>query len=569
MKNFYFLLLLSFLIIPIHEGLYGQCGSPTGQVDLDVNNVSARVRTAGDLWWDGSAAQYVTPKNSNPVTTSLFAGSLWMAGFDPGGNIKMAAQTYGAPSGNNEYWPGPLDASNPVVTADLCNNWDKFFQITRQEISNHVFDWEDNGEINLIPADNILGWPARGNQYFFDIHGFDLPTSNQSLAPFWDEDQDNLYDPYAGDYPLVKGDQAIWWVMNDVGNVHGNSQGLPLTMEIQATAFSYKSEDAYIDNTTFYEYKLIYRGLEPLDSSFFSLWVDPDLGCWSDDYVECNVDAKMGFVYNGDDFDEDCSGLNGFQSEIPVLSIKVLDAFSSGNEDLPFSSFTYYYNANSGQGAGLTDPDFAPEYYNYMTGTWKDGTPFSQGGTGYNPPGGLPYPHAFDGSNIAGIPWRECLFDTDPADRRFLMNFGPATLQPGNIRNFAFAVLWNENQVYPCPNFDDIVAEGDLVQTFYDDKCQELLEGGEINNFNALAPAFDFQIVPNPMQTSTLISLDDALAPLYQVQLFSIDGTLAKEWNNLQIKQLEINRSELSSGLYLIKLQLADGQQAVRKLVIK
>ena len=40
---------------------------------------------------------------------------------------------------------------------------------------------------------------------------------NRNLAPFVDQKGDGIYDPTEGDYPDIEGDQAIWWVMNDVG----------------------------------------------------------------------------------------------------------------------------------------------------------------------------------------------------------------------------------------------------------------------------------------------------------------------------------------------------------------
>ena len=65
------------------------------------------------------------------------------------------------------------------------------------------------------------------------------------------------------------------------------TNGQSMKMEIQATAFSYRTTDA-INDQTFYRYKLLNRNKLALNKTYFSLWTDPDLGCRSDDYIGCD-----------------------------------------------------------------------------------------------------------------------------------------------------------------------------------------------------------------------------------------------------------------------------------------
>src|SRR5688572_4932623 len=83
------------------------CKPAEAAIDLDINNVRARLMTGGDMWWDNgtSQARYEVPKGS--LKSSLFAGSVWIGGFDPQRQLKVAAQTYR--QSGNDYWPGPLD----------------------------------------------------------------------------------------------------------------------------------------------------------------------------------------------------------------------------------------------------------------------------------------------------------------------------------------------------------------------------------------------------------------------------------------------------------------------------
>ena len=59
---------------------------------LNINNARVRVNAGGDMWWDlpgGSGSKYYIPANGS--ATSLYAGSLWIAGMDINNQLKCAA----------------------------------------------------------------------------------------------------------------------------------------------------------------------------------------------------------------------------------------------------------------------------------------------------------------------------------------------------------------------------------------------------------------------------------------------------------------------------------------------
>src|ERR1700743_1076390 len=102
------------------------CLPATAAVDLDINNVRARLMTGGDMWWDigEGVAAYEIPKGSGK--SSQFAASCWIGGFDKQGQLKVAAQTYR--QDGNDYWPGALD-HNGKITGDTCKLWDKQWKV--------------------------------------------------------------------------------------------------------------------------------------------------------------------------------------------------------------------------------------------------------------------------------------------------------------------------------------------------------------------------------------------------------------------------------------------------------
>src|SRR5690606_7036280 len=88
-----------------------QCVTANRDIDQDVNNVRARLTCGGDVWWNRNDGKYIVPKvePGQQEVSSIFAGAVWLGGFDPGGNLKVAAQTYGNSSGQSDFWAGPLN----------------------------------------------------------------------------------------------------------------------------------------------------------------------------------------------------------------------------------------------------------------------------------------------------------------------------------------------------------------------------------------------------------------------------------------------------------------------------
>ena len=126
-KCFIFLIfsVLSFCVISLQAQ---NCEQATAQIDLDINNVKARLLVGGDLWWDGDDGKYIIPKPAEGESeiSALFMGALWLGGYDPGGILKVAAQTYGTANGNTDYWPGPLTEIGTTTPND-CTNFDRFW----------------------------------------------------------------------------------------------------------------------------------------------------------------------------------------------------------------------------------------------------------------------------------------------------------------------------------------------------------------------------------------------------------------------------------------------------------
>lgn len=500
------------------------CNAAKAQRDQAINNVRARLTTGGDVWWDGNDGRYVVPKvpPGVPEVSSIFAGAVWLGGVDEAGNLKVAAQTYGRSGSQTDFWSGPLfppkereDDPEPGTTdQEVCTRWDAFFVVTGAEIDEHIRKYEETlisggtYEPAAIPK-GVRGWPGRGNPFFADVNGFELPNTSQGLAGFYDADEDGLYNPQNGDYPVIEirgcpepqyPDEMIFWIYNDNGNVHTETNGDPILMEVQVQAFGYATNDE-LNDMTFQRYKLINRAIEPIDSTFFAMWVDPDLGCYTDDYIGCDTLRSLGYVYNEDVLDGQtgCTcpgGVNTYCDEVPILGVDYFrgplgpkvygpngELLNPGRNQEPdtivelgMSSFTYYNNGSVGTPPqGTTDPNTALEYYRYLTGSWRDGSPFMFGGDAYDEPT-FPIEFAFTESPEDGNGWSMCTQQLPFGDRRTIQASGPFRLDPGAVNELIIGVVWVPDQEYPCPSIRRLQEADDIAQALFDN-CFDITDG--------------------------------------------------------------------------------------------
>ena len=125
-----------------------------------------------------------------------------------------------------------------------------------------------------------MAWPGNGNPDFWVDS---LPKTEHGWAPFYDYDSDGIYDPKNGDFPIHASGNVMpnrfpkeltWTVFNDATPHYYSNSPLPLNVEVQQTTWTLDCESQpEIENTVFVNYKLINRGLEPIDSFFVGVVV--------------------------------------------------------------------------------------------------------------------------------------------------------------------------------------------------------------------------------------------------------------------------------------------------------
>ena len=541
------------------------CAPATGLRDLAWNNVKALIETGGSMWQNRSLsrAAYEVPKGGG--VSSIYAGALWMGGISPDQQLKLAAVTFRGDG--NDYWPGPLTNDGTAsVTESTCEQYDRFFVSLRQDAQRHraYYDCLAAGGTDCATDYAIPG-------YFYEYPAIGNTAAGQDLylAPFYDYDQDGFYNPQNGDYPWYDflreincaerrredivplfGDQTYYWIFNDKGNAHTESQGQPIGMEIRAQAFAFTSNDE-VNNMTFYNYVLINQGSQTLTETYFGSWVDPDLGTSTDDYVGCDVQRGLGYCYNGDAFDEPTSSSLGYGSNPPAVGVDffegpyqdtdnkdnplttdIIDAIDQDgipykglgigygdgvvdNERFGMRKFVYY---NNSQNPVNGEPALPSHFYNYMRGFWKNGQRMAYGGNGASGPNvtdiaaDYMFPDDTDPlhwgtGGVITDDWSEESEGNPPNDRRFIQAAGPFTLKPGDYNNITLGVVWAKaNSGDPFESVRLLREYDDKAQALFDN-CFELVSGPD-------AP--DVTIQELDKEIILMLSNDNAISTNYQ-----------------------------------------------------
>jgi hypothetical protein len=504
-------------------GYREDCAQAKSQIDLNINNVRARLQGGGDIWWDvKDNGLYVIPNVPPGIApvSSIFAGGIWIGGVDDGGNLKTACTLYRRAS-DNDWWPGPLD-QNGTVTTQTCSNWDKHFVVYGKDIDLFKALYEnapkdatghvtDPGFIDQIPV-SIKGWPSKGNPYFTEVHGFPLPANVKKFAYFWDSNENTTYDPLDGDYPAIfvrfcesspqYADEMIFWIFNDAGGVHTQSNGQAIRMEVQVQAFAYATNDE-INNMSFLAYRLANRASQNIDSMYFAMWTDPDLGCSEDDYIGCDnsLDASgktrnMMYVYNEDAVDgkpgATCTGgVATYGTKVPILGVDYFRGPVDPNKkefnpktgkdepkELGMSSFMYFNRDVGSPPPATTDPSTVLDFYQYLNSIWKDGTPLSKGGNGYtqNPSAANITKYAFLDAPDDPTGWSMASANLPFGDRRTLQASGPFKLVPGAINELIVGVPWVPDQGGGKVSLAALRRADDKAQGLFD-TCFDILDG--------------------------------------------------------------------------------------------
>ncbi|MEJ5262699.1 MAG: sialidase family protein, partial [Ignavibacterium sp.] len=369
-------------------------------------------------------------------------------------------------------------------------------------------------------------------------------------ADFYDGNNDGVYTPIDlnqngqwdtnEDKPDLLGDITAWTVYSDSkpAPLRRYSDMNPLGIIIQQTIFGVKPSASHpADNMFFIRYRLINSNLvsAEFDSVFFSVWMDADLGDYTDDLTACDTVYNNGYIYNdgndqqwgtnppavsttllqgpvvyipGETFiDNNSNGIYDPGIDLPIDTAYVKNGNLIGIQEYPgaknltIHNFKHYIQSHPTLGA----PANSQEAVYYIKGYDKFGNLIDPCNWSYGTVAGINCNNVnplfmYSGDPVSNYGWINIL----PDDQRTMTNIGPFNLkanQPVDIW-VAYVVGRGSNALNSI--------------TVMKENIQYALETYQ-NNFTNLPISVDeydqvvrefslYQNYPNPFNPSTTIS---------------------------------------------------------------
>jgi photosystem II stability/assembly factor-like uncharacterized protein len=434
-------------------------------------------------------------------------------------------------------------------------------------------------------------------------------------ADFYDGNNDGIYNPVdlngngkwdpGEDRPDILGDLTTWCVYNDgiPSSSRKFSDVTPQGIEIQQTLFVVK-DSADLQNSFFIRYRVFNRGTvsDVIDSVYFGIWSDPDIGEPINDLLGCDTVLESGYAYNaGTDliFGENppslfVSYLQGPAVYIPGVTYidnnkngvfdegidtpldtawnfrgSFLGKFQNrGAKNIRPSSLIQFQNNNP----GLTDPSSKFDARNFMTGKTKSGIIADP----CNWPLGT-VKGSIDCSQINNSFW----YSGDPisqtgwlnnssSDQRMLFNTGPFELRKNKPIDIIVSYLAGRG-IDPLNSISVARNINSSIKNFYNQNFPVPI----LNAVNEKIPdqiKFNlFQNYPNPFNPITSIKYSIPKDGPVKLTIYNIIGskvaTIIDEYKQSGNYSVQFNGSRLASGIYFYRLE-SGGYSTSKKLIL-
>lgn len=573
----------------------------TGVVNYERNNFTWTQNTSGMLFYN---SETMGPGLEVPAASgiySVYAHNLIFAGLNANGEVHSHFQSYcqspQAESCENVY--GPVKIGGEINNNDEVMQYNRFWFVTRDQVETHMayFECVNNPDCDdavdfpghQIP-DDFLDWPAHGDEGL----GF-----AQYLAPFFDVNNDDIYNAEDGDYPNFCGDFTSYLIHNDVGTVESTYNQQYVGLEIHTQVYGYDALAGAEFNTLFVRHKVINRSDETYADCYMGNFTDFDLGDSGDDFIGTDVSRSMYYVYNGNAFDAGSSSGPGFGDDLGAVGVKYLGGpyMDDDGEDNPFDSGGTYGNIGPGWGDGIVDnerlglsstivsssgspsemeiPVSPIQHYNYLTASWNNGLPLTFEGNGYNPDctdcveAQYSFPGISDPLHVGtqGVDpnyddvngWTEDSSGLPPGDRRVIAGSGPFTFAPGDSQTLDYSI------VFARESYDDELTVVETIQQYADEtvgmQCGVI---PDVTNGIFDAPVeLKFKAFPNPATDLVNIQLPKTFEHV-TIEVLDMQSRVVFSRDLSQTDKGQLNL-DVAKGQYILRV-IADGEIGVSKL---
>lgn len=409
---------------------------------INANNIYFWLRQDGQIGINphtGEQDGAIFPRNT--CMAVYIDGFLWAGYVKDGQNTELRAGGYNYYNGLQAGWieedgtaQNPADARLWRIrpdweTADLKTETAELLGISLESVTEldtqvvrnrYEYDWTHWPWEHGAPYDDANG---NGKMDTHELRG----VKGASLTIWYatnDLDSDKTESLY-GSPPIGIENQVTLYALN------------PSQYELPSASMHNDFQRA-LRNTIFKKVKFVYKGLPEvievsrIDSLFFGIWVDSELGGYWDNFAGCDTSLQLGFGYNSTNLDEHYLE---FGIAPPAFGYTLLAGPKQDNGHL--AKMTAFWHKATG--STLSDPDFGSyegtkQIYNLFNGlSPRGGRPF------WKPPNGETR-FMCSGDPVAGTGDLDGVY-LPPGSRRYMMSIGPTNIKQNESKELVYAMV--------------------------------------------------------------------------------------------------------------------------------
>jgi hypothetical protein len=494
---------------------------------LDFNNAKATINDEGGFFNNASAAiaGYEIPKNSGLST--IYSGSYWIGAEDQLGQLHVSGKKYSLGGSESAFHSGPIAESIAYGSINYSNQYQNaVWAVTNNEIQDHIANYQSAGYV--VPT-SIANWPGNGD--------VSLGVTSQ-LAPFIDLNGNGQYEPTLGDYPNIRGDQAVYVIMNDESFLPDGNQ---LGVELHAMFYQFVTGN-YLNNATFLNLRVFNRSSNSYSNYRQALYLDFDIGNYSDDFMGCSPSNDVLFGYNGDEVDEANGGQLGYGANPPCQGVVALS----------------HQLENAGlfnQGQDYTGGDTL--FWLLMNSQWADSSDW------IDPTTNSATHFLFPGNPNLPLGWHEENSSNSPGDRRGLITIAEPTLPAGGSVCSDYVFIYDRSGTTRLENVQNVINSAGALKTSYSISQGFPCQSSEFNEMNDLTPT-ELVIYPNPSNGELNIKTENTLTNA-RIQIRSLSGQVVYEGIiTSQVTEIELS---VPNGMYFVQVQSPEGNICQKVIV--
>ncbi len=461
---------------------------------LDHNNAKAILSTSGTQFQNFNTGLngYTVPENNG--LSLLYGLQFWYAGLDGNG------QLHGCFGGNDlgtDVFHGTNGSNEPII-----------YEVTNAEMENygHSMNPDTVTGVGLDPVSEqtmivVYSWP--------------------SCFPFVDVDDDGIYSPSNGDYPIIKGCKAYYMIQNDSQGVHTYSGSQPLGIEMHYLFYQF-SDFSYLNDATFVDVCAINKSSTTYFNFKHSIkWSNETSG--HETLFGCDSLTQMGYIYSAVE-----------DSNSQALGVVDLNGNSSGMQCFQSTSSLSEMVAN-------------------MNGLKSNGQPWVN-------LSGSNSSYAFNGNPNDVNSWNQLSHGDGNVYDQFLLNTDVGTFAPNQSISASYAILY-ANSGSNLQDVNSLLALSDSVAEFNNSEIMDQCHDGMLAITDETVSNESVKLFPNP--TAGILNLSDLPSDATEFQVLDMQGKLI--FSGIATQSISVE--SLESGCYLLQVQTKTG--LVQKRFVK